>query len=118
VKPEAGGSKPLSHPISLSRSEMQTEAVVKRVKPGYTGACAPLAQSVEQRPFKPLVPGSSPGGRTLCTASSMVEQLTLNQLVGGSSPPRCTKFRSPWLQENPHNHGLFRAIVACLPISH
>jgi hypothetical protein len=25
---------------------------------------APLAQSVEQRPFKPLVPGSSPGGRT------------------------------------------------------
>jgi hypothetical protein len=24
---------------------------------------APLAQSVEQRPFKPLVPGSSPGGR-------------------------------------------------------
>ena len=25
---------------------------------------APLAQLVEQRPFKPLVPGSSPGGRT------------------------------------------------------
>jgi hypothetical protein len=29
------------------------------------------------------------------TASSMVEQLTLNQLVEGSSPSRCTKLRLP-----------------------
>ena len=28
------------------------------------------------------------------TASSMVEQVTLNHLVGGSSPSRC-KFQSP-----------------------
>ena len=55
---------------------------------------APLAQSVEQRPFKPLVPGSSPGGRRVCTASSMVEQVTLNHLVGGSSPSRCRFPRS------------------------
>lgn len=26
--------------------------------------CAPIAQLVEQRPLKPKVPGSSPGGRT------------------------------------------------------
>jgi hypothetical protein len=77
---------------------------------------APLAQLVEHRTFNPLVPGSSPGGRSVfirsdaafatprldvpsrpalryrlvCTASSMVEQLTLNQLVEGSSPSRCT----------------------------
>ena len=30
--------------------------------------------------------------RGSCTASSMVEQLTLNQLVRGSSPWRCTNF--------------------------
>src|SRR6185437_4345060 len=37
------------------------------------------------------VPGSS-AGRSLWAASSMVEQLTLNQRVGGSSPPRLTTY--------------------------
>src|ERR1700722_3968669 len=30
---------------------------------------------------------------TVRTASSMVEQLTLNQLVEGSSPSRCTRYK-------------------------
>jgi predicted GIY-YIG superfamily endonuclease len=34
-------------------------------------ACGLVAQSVEQRPFKPLVPGSSPGQPTKLLGSSM-----------------------------------------------
>jgi hypothetical protein len=36
--------------------------------------------------------------RVARTASSMVEQLTLNQLVRGSSPWRCTKFESGFVR--------------------
>jgi hypothetical protein len=47
---------------------------------------APIAQPVEQLPFKQKVPGSNPGGRTinLCRGSSVVEQKTENLCVVSS----------------------------------
>ena len=42
----------------------------------YALPCGSVAQSVEQWPFKPLVPGSSPGRPTTCPTEK------LNPLVG------------------------------------
>ena len=49
---------------------------------------APIAQLVEQLPFKEKVPGSSPGGRTslLADLAQLVEQLSCKQQVVGSNP--------------------------------
>src|ERR1700676_3201214 len=50
-------------PPQFPRREAATDTAKTALSRGNLG-CAPLAQSVEHRPFKPLVPGSSPGGRT------------------------------------------------------
>lgn len=53
----------------------------------------PVAQSVEQLPFKQLVVGSSPTGPSKVHSrlrSSGVEQQTHKLLVGGSNPPAAT----------------------------
>jgi hypothetical protein len=59
VEPEVAGSRPVSHPIRPGTSDSHRFAPTGVKIPG-----APLAQLVEHRTFNPLVPGSSPGGRT------------------------------------------------------
>ncbi len=67
MTPEAAGSSPVSHPFARVFRYASLH-VLKRLKRKSDerrpkSKDAPLAQSVEQRPFKPFVPGSSPGGR-------------------------------------------------------
>jgi hypothetical protein len=47
---------------------------------------APIAQLVEQLPFKEKVVGSRPTGRTLADLAQLVEQLFCKQQVVGSNP--------------------------------
>ena len=56
---------------------------------------APVAQLVEHLTLNQGVQGSSPCGKTFCFApvAQLVEHLTLNQGVQGSSPCGCTSLK-------------------------
>ena len=55
--------------------------------------CGPLAQSVEQRTFNPLVVGSTPTGPTMTNELNLHNQLHLGDIVGDSKRMviACTK---------------------------
>ena len=56
--------------------------------------CTPVAQLAEQRPFKPLVVGSSPTRSTIFTpVAQLAERQAYILGVVGSSPSGCTNLR-------------------------
>ena len=56
----------ISRPFAARRApEAVTTAATTHGQPATATSCGRIAQSVEQWPFKPLVPGSSPGTPTI-----------------------------------------------------
>ncbi len=67
--------------------------IVKRQHSCYHSHEAPIAQSVEQLPFKETVPGSSPGGRTKAFVS-MSTALRGSRSCRGGRSYRCSSARA------------------------